>query len=91
MTLTNKQGHKQDLTSVTLKTRAVVLTLWVTTIGKHVFPTVLGTEILLSNKISYEGTKKIKLWFGVPKTVENMCFMMTVIHRLRTAELEGKS
>lgn len=69
----------------------MVLTLWATTIGKHLFPTVLGTEILLSSKISYEGATKIKVWFGVTKTIENMCFMMTVIHRLRTAELEEKS
>jgi hypothetical protein len=47
----------------------VVLNLWVMAIRKHIFLLVLGTETLLSGKITILNRNKKKLWLGVPKTI----------------------
>lgn len=59
----------------------------VAAIRKYIFPMVLETNIAQYQNHSYEGTTKINLWLGIPRTMRKMCFLMVATHRLRTTVL----
>lgn len=71
----------------------VVLNLLATPIGKHMFLMVFGLRnrtIAQQQNYSYEGATKINLWFGVPKTIRTMCFLVVVTRRLGTIALKKR-
>lgn len=57
------------------RTLSPQFSMCVVTTGKIIFLMVLGTETLLSSKLTvYEVTPKINLWLSVPKTIGNIFF-----------------
>lgn len=89
----HKEGEKIEMRQSSqrgrTRTKPAVLNLWIMTIGKHIGLMVLGTETLLSSKITVTGGNKNKLWLGVSKSIRNRCFPMVVTHKLRITALNN--